>query len=447
MDHQQIIQHISQSEDNRIKVAIVDIDGVLRGKLIRKEKLLDAVEAGSGFCDVVFGWDVADAAYDNSTLTGWHTGYPDAPFRINLATFRTIPWDENIPFFLGDFSAIDHPACPRTLLKKIIGRAEKAGFSAMFSQEYEWFNFQETTESLAEKDSQSPEPLTKGMFGYSILRASQQSPYFNDLFTLLDQFGVPIEGLHTETGPGVYEACIQYSDVLEAADRSVLFKSGVKEIASRHGITASFMAKWNHDLPGCGGHIHQSLWKNGKNAFFDKKGKNHLSNTMESYLAGQLHALPHLLPMYAPTINSYKRLVEGAWAPTTLTWGLDNRTTALRVINPSEKATRVELRVPGSDMNPYLAMAAALASGLYGIEKGLKLTIPPTTGNGYEDQSHGKLPSDLQAATHMMKNSALSKELFGEAFVDHFTRTREWECRQFATKVTDWELKRYFEII
>ncbi|MEQ8580707.1 MAG: glutamine synthetase family protein [Marinoscillum sp.] len=447
MNQKEILERIHQSEDNRVKVAITDIDGVLRGKIIRKEKLLSTLEQGTGFCDVVFGWDMVDAAYDNATVTGWHTGYPDATFHLDLATYRNIPWDEHIPFFLGDFSTANHPACPRSLLKRAIQKAEKAGYDTGFSQEFEWFNFQETSETLAAKKGQSPTPLTTGMFGYSILRASQQSPYFNDLFTLLDEFKVPLEGLHTETGPGVYEAAIEYSGALEAADRAVLFKSGVKEIAHRHDITASFMAKWNHDLPGCSGHIHQSLWKNGKNIFYDPKGVHQLSPLMESYMAGQLMALPHILPMYAPTINSYKRLVEGAWAPTTLTWGLDNRTTALRVINPSEKATRVELRVPGADANPYLAMAAALASGLYGIENNLKLTTRPTEGNGYQDLSNGRLPADLKEATLSMKSSDLAKELFGESFVDHFTKTREWECRQFAAKVTDWELKRYFEII
>jgi len=447
MNQKEILERIHQSEDNRIKIAITDIDGVLRGKIIRKEKLLSTLEQGAGFCDVVFGWDMMDAAYDNAEVTGWHTGYPDATFHLDPETFRNIPWDEQIPFFLGDFSVTNHPACPRSLLRKVIQKAEKDGYSTGFSQEFEWFNFQETSDTLAAKNGQSPTPLTTGMFGYSILRASQQSPYFNDLFTLLDDFKVPLEGLHTETGPGVYEAAIEYSGALEAADRAVLFKSGVKEIAARHQIMASFMAKWNHDLPGCSGHIHQSLWKNGKNIFHDAKGAHQISSTMESYMAGQLLALPYILPMYAPTINSYKRLVEGAWAPTTLTWGLDNRTTALRVINPSEKATRVELRVPGADANPYLAMAAALASGLYGIKNKLKLTTPPTTGNGYQDLSNGRLPADLKEATQAMKSSDLAIELFGAPFVDHFTKTREWECRQFAAKVTDWELKRYFEII
>ncbi len=291
--------------------------------------------------------------------------------------------------------------------------------------------------------------MTPGMFGYSVLRASQESVFFHDLFDLLKKFKVPVEGIHTETGPGVYEAAILFSEIVEAADRAVLFKSGAKEIAHRHGIIASFMAKWNENLPGCSGHVHQSLWSaNGKeNLFFDKKNKTGISSLMESYIAGQLYCLPYILPMYAPTINSYKRLVEGAWAPTTLTWAFDNRTTALRVLPGSANATRLETRVVGSDANPYLAMAACLASGLYGIKKKLKLKTPATIGSGYSDTKNGVLPKNLWEATQVMKESPVAKELFGENFVNHFTGTREWEWRQFSKVVTDWELKRYFEII
>jgi glutamine synthetase len=202
-------------------------------------------------------------------------------------------------------------------------------------------------------------------------------------------------------------------------------------------------------FPGCSGHVHQSLWSsNGKeNFFFDKKNKTGISALMESYIAGQLFCMPHILPMYAPTINSYKRLVEGAWAPTTLTWAIDNRTTALRVLTGSSNSTRLETRVVGSDANPYLAMAASLASGLYGIKKKLKLKTLPTSGSGYADTKNGTLPRNLWDATQGMKSSSLSKELFGEDFVKHFTGTREWEWRQYSKVVTDWELKRYFEII
>jgi glutamine synthetase len=271
----------------------------------------------------------------------------------------------------------------------------------------------------------------------------------HDIFDLLGAFDVPLEGLHTETGPGVYEAAIKYSDVVEAADRAVLFKTGVKEIAYRHGIMASFMAKWNENFPGCSGHIHQSLWDADlkSNLFFDDSRENNMSPLMEHYIAGQLYCLPHILPMYAPNINSYKRLVEGAWAPTTVTWGMDNRTTALRVLAGSSLSTRLETRVSGSDANPYLAMSAALASGLYGIRKEPSLQQRPTVGNGYEDDQYGRLPSSLSDATKNMDESDIARELFGNEFVDHFVGTRRWECRQFAPVVTDWELKRYFEII
>ncbi|WP_258098021.1 glutamine synthetase family protein [Marinoscillum pacificum] len=447
MDRNELLSILKQSDDQRIKIAVVDIDGVLRGKILRKDKFLNVLESSSGFCDVIFGWDVVDVAYDNAKVTGWHTGYPDTNYTIDINTFRKIPWDENIPFFLGDFSQTNHPACPRSLLKKVINKAKKMDLTPIFSEEFEWFNFDETPDSLHDKGGVNPKPLTPGMFGYSVLRSSQKSDYFNDLFTLLEEYRIPLEGLHTETGPGVYEAAIQYTDILEAADRAVLFKAAVKEIASKHGVMASFMAKWNAELPGCSGHIHQSLWKNGQNLFADNKDEYKMSPIFKSYIAGQLDALPEILPMFAPTINSFKRLVEGAWAPTTLTWGLDNRTTALRVLASGGGSTRLETRVPGSDVNPYLAMAAALAAGLYGIENNLKLSIKPTIGNGYEDKSNGTLPPDLKSATDKMKSSSLAKSLFGDDFVDHFCRTREWEHRQFAASVTDWEIKRYFEII
>jgi glutamine synthetase len=287
------------------------------------------------------------------------------------------------------------------------------------------------------------------MFGYSILRSTMNNPFFSDLFGLLAKFGIPLEGLHTETGPGVYEAAIIYSDILEAADRAVLFKTAVKEIGYKHGILATFMAKISEILPGCGGHVHQSLWDAGsnKNLFFDAGQSQGISRLMGSYIAGQLYCLPFILPMFAPTINSYKRLVEGAWAPTTLTWAVDNRTVALRVLPASEKSCRLETRVIGSDANPYLAMAASLAAGLYGIKNNLPLSQPATNGNGYRDYSNGTLPKTLQEAIENMKTSPVAAQLFGETFVNHFIRTREWEWKQHLKAVTDWELKRYFEII
>ena len=447
----QVLQALADVHAEKVKVAITDIDGVLRGKVISIEKFLSIAEKGFGFCDVVFGWDAGDVAYDNAKITGWHTGYPDTTASVDVQTFRQVPWENGIPFFLADFSnaANVKNICPRTLLKKIRKQAEDAGYVPYFSQEFEWFNFIDNRDELYKNDFRNPQPMTPGMFGYSVLRASQQGSYFHDLFDSLKKFDVPLEGIHTETGPGVYEAAILYAEILEAADRAVLFKTGAKEIAHHHGLIASFMAKWNENLPGCSGHVHQSLWSADKktNLFYDKKSKTAMSALMESYIAGQLHCLPHILPMYAPTINSYKRLVEGAWAPTTLTWAVDNRTTALRVLSGSSTSTRLETRVVGSDSNPYLAMAGCLASGLYGIKNKLKLKTAATIGNGYADKKNGVLPRNLWEASQTMKESPVAKELFGEQFVAHFTGTREWEWKQFAKVVTDWELKRYFEII
>lgn len=452
MNEHQIISYLQENNIQKVKFAFADIDGVLRGKLIHAKKFIDGLQTGYGFCDVVFGWDSSDVVYDKVELTGWHTGYPDKLCYIDLSTFRTVPWQDNVPFFLADFTGNngkDFPACPRSLLKKITAECEAMGYHPEFAQEFEWFNFLETPQTISDKKFVDPQPLTPGMFGYSILRTSENSEFYHDLFDLLMQFNIPVEGLHTETGPGVYEAAILHSHVMEAADRAVLLKTAVKEIAYKHGIMASFMAKWDENLPGCGGHVHQSLWSSdqSQNLFYDGSDINKMSELHKQYLAGQLYCLPHIAAMYAPTINSYKRLIEGAWAPTTVTWAVENRTTALRVINTSENYTRLETRIPGADTNPYLVMAAALASGLYGIKNKLTLDTPQTLGSGYANPENIKLPHNLFDAASFMKDSAIAKELFGQAFVEHFTQTRIWEWKQFNKAVTNWELKRYFEII
>lgn len=452
MTSKEILQYVNDHPSAKVKVAFSDIDGVLRGKYISAEKFSSAIENGLGFCNVIFGWDAGDVVYDNVRYTGWHTGYPDCPAILDINSFRKIPWEDDLPFFLGELTddkGDPSPVCPRQLLKRVTKQATKLGYSPFFSQEFEWYNFAETPQTANDKQFKNLTPLTPGMFGYSILRSSSENAYFTNLFDWLSKFNVPLEGIHTETGPGTYEAAITYSDILEAADRAVLFKTAVKEIAYRHGIIATFMAKINENLPGCGGHVHQSLWDKGakKNLFYNEKDSSKMSELAKSYLAGQLHCLPHILPMFAPTINSYKRLVEGAWAPTTLTWGADNRTVALRVLSHSSKSCRLETRVIGSDVNPYLAMAGCLASGLYGIKNKLKLKQPATVGNGYEDFSNGVLPSTLIDATEQMQTSKVARELFGEKFVEHFTQTREWEWRQHLKAVTDWEYRRYFEII
>lgn len=447
-----ILEFVRNHPSGKVKIAYADIDGILRGKYLSAEKFLSIADGTTSFCDVVFGWDSNDTVYDKTDYTGWHTGYPDAKTRIDLTTFRKIPWENDVPFFLGEFldeRGKPSHVCPRQLLKKILKQADDAGFRPVLSQEFEWFNFKETPESSRDKGYRNLEPLTPGNFGYSVLRSSLRNEFFTELFDGLTKFGVPIEGLHTETGPGVLEAAIKYTEGIESGDRATLFKTAVKEIAYRHGIMATFMAKISAQLPGCGGHVHQSLLdgKGKRNVFHDDKDKHGMSGLMKSYLAGQLQLLPQILPMFAPTINSYKRLVEGAWAPTTLTWGVDNRTVAVRAITGGSSSCRLETRVIGADANPYLAMAGALGAGLYGIRKNLKLRQPMTDGNGYEDLSNGTLPRTLEEATRLIDKSTAAREIFGEDFVNHFVQTRNWEWRQHLKAVTDWEFQRYFEII
>ena len=337
--------------------------------------------------------------------------------------------------------------CPRQVLKRVLARADKLGFRVLTGVEYEWFNFRETPQSFAAKGHVNPEPITPGMFGYSLIRAGQNQPYFKALMEELPAFGVPVEGLHTETGPGVFEAAILYSEALESADRAVLFKSAAKDIGGRFGIMPSFMAKWSARYPGCSGHVHQSLSDGKRNLFYDARGRHGMSKVFESYLAGQLACLKDIQVLFAPTINSYKRLVDGFWAPVKATWGVDNRTASLRVIPGSAKSTRLETRCPGADTNPYLAIAACIASGLYGIEKKMKLDSAPLEGDSAKRTAIARLPRTLEKATEHFRKSGFARDYLGETFVEHYAQTREWEWRQFQDAVTDWELKRYFEII
>ena len=449
-DEHPALAAVRLSEAGKIKVAVSDIDGILRGKYLHRDKFFSAAQSGFGFCDVVFGWDSHDSCYDNTTVTGWHRGFPDALARLDLDTARHVPWDGGVPFFLGEFVQADgspYPICPRQTLKRVLARARKLGVVPMTGMEFEWFNFAETPQTWAAKQGVGPTTLTPGMFGYSLLRMNGNRGFFNALMDEMAAFRVPIEGLHTETGPGVYEAAIAFSEALEAADRAILFKTGAKEIGQRFGIMPSFMAKWHQHLPGCSGHIHQSLSDGSRNLFHDPAGRHGMSAVFESYLAGQIACLMEFAPMFWPTINSYKRLVDGYWAPVKPSWGLDNRTASFRVIAGSAKASRLETRCPGADVNPYLAMAAVVAAGLHGVEKGLALTALPISGTNAGAEGIARAPRTLIETTRAFRQSAIARDWLGDTFVDHFAATREWEWRQWLDGVTDWELKRYFEII
>lgn len=433
-----------------IKVGVFDADGILRGKHMARDKFLGALEKGFGFCDVVLGWDSNDQLYDNVTLTGWHTGYPDAEVRLLPETCREMPFEFEGRglLFLGEFAGKAEAVCPRGVLRRVLERASALGYAATAALEYEFFLFDETPHSAADKNYQNLRPVTPGNFGYSMLRTSVLSDFHSALLKLCGDMNFPLEGLHTETGPGVMEAAIDKDEALSAADKAALFKTFTKVLAQRNEMMATFMARWSVDYPGQSGHLHLSLKKDGVSAFHDASAENAISSTMRHFIGGQQALMPEFLAMVAPTVNAYTRLVPGFWAPTGATWGFENRTCALRAIGGSPAAQRVEYRIAAADGNPYLVMAAALGSGLWGIENAIEPT-PAIVGNAY-DQKVGaklKLPGSLGEAAQRLLKSKAAREVFGDAFVEHFAATRDWEEREARKAVTDWQLRRYFEII
>ncbi|KAG2124611.1 hypothetical protein DEU56DRAFT_827098 [Suillus clintonianus] len=462
-------------DDVKVKVAGIDVDGVLRGKFMSKDKFLGAVASeGFGFCSVVFGWDMHDAVYTRElAISNRQNGYRDLMASIDLSTFRRIPWENNVPFFLVSFfdPKTSAPICadPRGLLRKAVDNAADCGMACISGVEFEYFNFKETPESAAQKHFTQLQPLTPGMHGYSLLRTQLNQEYFHELFDESLKFGIEIEGHHTETGPGVLETALAYTSAMRIADNAILFKFLAKSVGLKHGVLPSFMAKPWGNLPGCSGHIHVSL-KDGEghnvfslsnvdrdrgrvNAAFEDT--RYLSELGEYFLAGVLDGLPDVMPMLVPTINGYKRLVGGEafWAPNAVTYGYDSRAASIRIISPPSvppSATRLEIRVPGADMNPYFALSAIFQLGMRGIAKQLKLTTPPIS-TYQSDPARKKevvlLPRSLEDATKaMMRPDSIAREVFGDDFVDHFGATREHEVRLWDAAVTNWEVERYLEL-
>jgi glutamine synthetase len=438
-----------------VKIGLSDIDGVLRGKYLRRDKLAGVLKDGLGFCNVVFGWDSNDQLYDNTAYTGWHTAYPDAMARLVPETCRDLPLEladgRPMLFFLGEFADEETARiCPRRLLHRVIRKAHDMGFDPYAALEYEFFMFDETPQSVRDKGYRNLKPWTPGYFGYSVLRSTVNADFYHQLIALAEAMDFTIEGLHTETGPGVLEAAIGVDRIAEAGDKAMLFKTFVKALAQRNGLMATFMAKWSAQYPGQSGHIHLSLKdrRSGAPVFFDAQARHRMSRTQSQFMAGLQRYLPEFFAMFAPTVNSYTRIVPGYWAPLAATWGVENRTTALRLIPGSEKSQRVEVRIGSADANPYIALAAALGAGLLGVEQRLEPT-PMVEGNAYTQTFAQALqfPGTLWEAAQRLKGSQPARQVFGDAFVEHFAATREWEEREFRRHVTDWELSRYFEII
>jgi glutamine synthetase len=448
---EEVLQLVDDRALGHVKVGVFDMDGVFRGKWMARDKFASALAGGFGFCDVVLGWDSNDQLYEDPpvAVTGWHTGYPDAEVRLLPDTARDVVFEPDMVMVLGEFAGQWEAVCPRGTLRRVLERARGLGYDVKAAAEYEFFLFDETPHSVREKAYRNLKPMTPGFFGYSGLRSSVHADLHLMLIEMCELMEFPLEGLHTETGPGVMEAAIKVSDALTAADRAALFKTFTKVFFQRHDLMATFMAKWSMDYPGQSGHLHVSLFdRDGGSAFHDPADPHGMSDVMRWFVGGQQALMPELLAMTASTVNAYTRLIPGFWAPTHANWSVDNRTTALRVIKGSAKSQRVEYRVAAADANPYLALAAAIGSGLWGIENRIEPGTP-VAGNAYDKKfpARSALPNSLGEAAARLKRSIAARSLFGDGFVDHFAATRVWEEREYRRRVTDWELERYFEII
>ena len=415
-------------------------------------------------------------------ISNAENGYRDLIAKIDLSSYRRIPWEYNVPFFLVQFLDPDTlepiSACPRSLLRTAVGKLHDAGYGAMAGAEFEFFTFrapkdpsiQSTAQTsattmpfLQNNSTNALSHLTEGMFGYSLTDPVHNQEWFYNIFETCEQFRCDIEGWHTESGPGVFEAALQFGEVTQMADRASLFKYVVKALGSKHGITPCFMAKPRQGLPGNSGHMHCSIVDaSGANAFYrGEKDPNppfkdleYVSDLGRQFLAGLLDGLPDVMAIIAPTINSYKRLVENFWAPVTVSWGLEHRAASIRLIAPptaSAKATRFEIRTCGADANPSLVLATIVALGWRGIQKKLEVKLPPL-GKGQDvggsaDKGE-RLPKSLKESTaKFMAPGSVAREIFGDEFVEHYGGTREHELRLWDEAVTDWEIKRYIETV
>ncbi|KAI1959060.1 hypothetical protein LOZ58_004768 [Ophidiomyces ophidiicola] len=467
--------------DTQVKLAGIDADGILRGKLVSKKKFLSIARNGFGFCSVIFGWDMHDQTYFRELgISNKENGYRDMLAIPDLKSFRRIPWEDNVPFFLVDFLNPDThapiSACPRGLIKTTCAAMEKQGYKAMAGAEYEFYQFRvPSSEDSAERNSSGTArflksntvadlpPLTEGMFGYSLTRPVHNQEYYYRIFNSCQEFHCDIESWHTESGPGVFEAALEFGEIKEIADRAGLFKYVVKALGSKYGITPVFMAKPVHGLPGNSGHMHVSLVNSeGENLFYRKERDpsppypdvEYLSDLGRHFLAGVLVGLPDIMPLLAPTINSYKRLVENFWAPVTVSWGLEHRAASVRLITPptcTPKSSRLEIRVPGADINAHYVLAAIISLGWRGVEKKLEIPVPPLARGenvgGETDKGQRLAKSLKEAIVRFTAKDSIAREIFSDEFVDHFGGTREHEVKLWEEAVTDWEVKRYIETV
>jgi glutamine synthetase len=440
---------VTSGEIDTVIVAMTDMQGRLIGKRFQAEFFVDGAHDETHACDYLLADDIDMEPVPGYAAANWSKGYGDFVLKPDMATLRRIPWLDGTALVLAD--VLDHhhhgvPHSPRQILRKQVARLEKLGFKAFCASELEFYLFDESYESAAQKRFHGLKTAGSYIEDYHILQTTKEEGVMRAVRKGLQAAGIPVENSKGEWGPGQEEINVRYADALTMADRHVILKNGVKEIAHLQGKAVTFMSKWRYDLAGSSSHIHMSLWdKAGKTPLFaDPKAEYGMSATMRSFMAGQIRHAKDITYFLAPYINSYKRFQAGTFAPTKTIWSRDNRTAGFRLCGEGTKGIRAECRIGGADLNPYLAFAALIAAGIAGLEEKLELPAP-FSGDAYQVQKLPDVAKTLRDATVALDKSKMLRAAFGGDVVDHYVHTAKWEQSEYDRRITDWELMRGFE--
>jgi len=431
-----------------VLACFVDMQGRLMGKRFHAANFVETSFEETHCCNYLLATDLEMATPDGYASTSWEQGYGDYIMAPDLTTIRPMPWLEGTAMVLCD--VLDHhthapvPHDPRAMLKRQVARLEGMGLTAMMATELEFFLFEQSFDTIRKGGYRDLTPISGYNEDYHILQTTKEEAVMRPIRNHLYAAGLPVENTKGEAEAGQEELNIRYSDALACADHHTIAKHAVKEIAWQQGHAASFLPKWHRDRGGSSSHVHQSLWRGDDPAFRDAQAGHGMSDLMRHYMAGLIAHAPDYTVFLAPYVNSYKRFAKGTFAPTKTVWSVDNRTAGFRLCGAGTRGVRVECRIGGSDLNPYLAQAAMLAAGIDGIENALPLP-PPTRGDVYEDAAAADIPQTLRAATENLRNSAFLRGAMGDDVVDHYTRAAEWEQEEFDRAITDWEIARGFE--
>ncbi len=431
-----------------VLVCFPDMQGRLMGKRFHAVNFVETSFKETHCCNYLLATDLEMATPDGYAASSWEKGYGDYIMAPDLNTIRVLPWLEGTAMVLCDI--LDHhthkpvPHSPRQVLKAQIARLKELGFDAMMATELEFFLFEHSFDDIRKGGFRDLVPISGYNEDYAILQTTKEEGVMRPIRNHLFNAGLPIENSKGEAETGQEELNIRYSAALDCADHHTIAKNGIKEIAWQQGHAATFLPKWHHDKVGSSSHVHQSVWQDGKPMFYDENADLGMSELMQHYMAGLIAYAPDYTFFLAPYINSYKRFAKGTFAPTKTVWSVDNRTAGFRLCGDGTKGVRVECRIGGSDLNPYLAQAAMLAAGIKGIEDKMSLASP-TKGDVYEDSKAADIPQTLRAATETLRNSKFLREAMGDAVIDHYTRCAEWEQEEYDRVVTDWEIARGFE--